>query len=437
MPAALAGLAILAAPGAARADLPGDAARIEHVWTLRGARVARLPPVFVEHGRAQAIVVPPPPEGMHEQGPGCVTVALVAVRTADFLVGAASPGAGGDVGASLHLPSLLRGDDDGDARVHSAGGAALLSRCGASRSELARVRVDLLSARAAVEVVVARSDAPLGEVSDVLPERAAGPLAPRGDTGGAIEPGPIAERLARAERRARGDGAAQVTRVTVRAMPNGAGQAELRLADGCHRVEVMAEVPTGTPRRATDVDAEARDAGGRLLARDRTDVPDARLEFCLGEAGTVVVVYGGAAGPVGVTLTDARWPVPSRVPSRFGPRARAGFAGALFRRRAPDPPEEPVFQALGVQGATAIPLEVQPGRCYLAAVALTRGEARQVRLSALLGDRLSRDEVIERPEGAAVAFCAESEPAVQLEIDARGNAPWWALSVWPMGATAP
>ena len=85
VPAALAGLAILAAAGAARADLPDDADRIERMWTLRGAHVTRLPPVFVEHGRARTIVVPPPPEG---QAPDCVAAALVAVRTADFLVGA-------------------------------------------------------------------------------------------------------------------------------------------------------------------------------------------------------------------------------------------------------------------------------------------------------------------------------------------------------------
>jgi hypothetical protein len=437
MPAVLAGLAILAATGAARADLAGDGDRIERMWRLRGAAVTRLPPVFVERGRARTIAVPPPPGGAEAAGAGCTTVALVAVRTTELAVVVPSPAQDEDGRPLMHLPALLGGNAGGEGRTRSAGGAVAVSRCGAERRELSRVRVELVSARAAVEVIVARSDAPLGEVSDVLPERVAGPLAPRGDTGGSIEPGPLADRVARAERRARSDGAAQVTRTAARALANGTGKADMLLDEGCHRVEVMAEVPAETPRRPTDVDAEARDAAGRLLARDRADVPDARLDFCLGEAEHVTVVFAGAAGPVNVTLTHARWPVPWHVPSRFGPRARAGFASALARRHAPDPQGDPVLWAIGVQGATAIPFEVQPGRCYLASVAMIQGDARSIRLSAILGDRLARDEAGDRPEGAAIAFCAQGEPAARIDVDARGNGPWWVLAVWPMGAAPP
>src|SRR5208282_5318867 len=102
----------------------------------------------------------------------------------------------------------------GSPRLHSAGGAAALVRCGEARAEMARVGVELLSTRAAVELLLVRSEAPLGEPSEILLERAAGPLAPRGDTGGPLEPGPLDERLARAERRARSDGAVEVARTT-------------------------------------------------------------------------------------------------------------------------------------------------------------------------------------------------------------------------------
>jgi hypothetical protein len=200
---------------------------------------------------------------------------------------------------------------------------------------------------------------------------------------------------------------------------------------------VLAEVPAVFPHRATDVDAEARDAAGRLLARDRADVPDARLDFCLGEAGVVTVPFMGAAGAVAVTVSDARWPLPAHLPEGFGVRARAGFAAALFRRHAPAPLGAPIFETLGVQGPTAVALAIEPERCYLAAMALVRGEARSMRLSALVGDHVTRDDTAERLEGVALSFCAEGGTVAHFDADVRGNAPWWALVVWPMGGAPP
>jgi hypothetical protein len=437
---ATAGLALLAFAAPAGADLPGDAERLARLWTLRGARVERLAPMFLEHGRSRAIIVPSEPAaqaiatGAVDPGAGCVTLAFVSVRTAEFLVGPETPPTSPEAHLRLHLPFVTRGAHDRDRRVHSAGGAAIVSRCGAGRAELGRVNLEMLSSRGAVEIVVARSDRPLGELREILPERASGPVAPRGDAGGPIEPGPLAERIARADRRARTDGAAQITRAAVRADPSGAGQFAVRMTEGCHRVEVMAEVPVAVPRRATDVDAEAHEPGGRLLARDHADVPDARLDFCLGEAGAVQVPFAGASGPALVTLSDARWAMPARVPTRWGARARGGLAAALFRRHAADPTEDPVVESLGVSGLTTIPIEVQPGRCYFAAVSLIRGDARSIRLAATIGDRVVHDDVIDRPEGAGVAFCARAEATATIDADVRGNSPWWVLAIWPMGA---
>ena len=139
------------------------------------------------------------------------------------------------------------------------------------------------SPRTMVEVLVAHSAQPLPDISSILPEREVGPLAPRGDPGRPLEPGPLPERFVRAERRARVDGAAAVSRVTMRASPAGDGTFVLQLGDGCHRVVVLAEIPTAVPRRATDIDAEARDPlSDRMLVRDRGEAPDARLEFLFG-----------------------------------------------------------------------------------------------------------------------------------------------------------
>src|SRR6185436_3111221 len=97
-----------------------------------------------------------------------------------------------DPGVLPLLPLARRPEED--RRTRSGGGAAVISRCGASSFELKRITIEVTSPRAAVEILVARSAAPLGEIREALPERAAGPLAARGDPGGPIEPGPIEAR---------------------------------------------------------------------------------------------------------------------------------------------------------------------------------------------------------------------------------------------------
>lgn len=219
----------------------------------------------------------------------------------------------------------------------------------------------------------------------------------------------------------------------MRASAAGVGQFTVKLPEGCHRLDILADVPSSVPRRATDVDAEAREAGsGRVLDRDRADAADARLDFCLGEAGVVEVQFLGAAGAVKVVLSDAQWPISPFVPAHFGARARAGLAAALARRHAPAPRAQTIVEAVGVQGETPVPVPVEPGRCYFAAAALVRGERRALRLFAEIGDRAARDDAGERSEGAGVAFCSDVEESAVLRVAARGSAPVWVLAVWPM-----
>jgi hypothetical protein len=420
--ALLAGLLLAAAP--ARADLGDDAERLARAWAERDARVERLPPVFLEHGRARWIALAPPRDG----DPPCLTVAVVGVRTTDFFLQR------GDRAADA--PAR---DEPNDAGLRSSGGAVTVSACGADRARLDRIRLELGAPRATLEIVTVRSAAPPRPLAEVLPERVAGPLAPRGDPGGPLTPRPLAERLARAEVRARGDGAAAVDRVTGRAALTGAGRFEVELVPGCHRLELLGEAAEGPAllRRPTDIDAELRDAGGRVLARDRSDLPDARLDLCVGELTPVTAVFVGAAGAGPVILTHSRWAMPARVPARWGPRARAAFAATLLRRHAPDPAEAPVREVLGIQGITSIPLEVEPGHCYLAALALVRGEAHALRLTGILGDRALRDDAVDHAESASVTFCAEHETVARLDADVRATSAFWALAVWPMGAAAP
>lgn len=436
-PPALAALGVaLTAIPTAYADLQDDAERLANQWQRAGAVVTRLDPLFLEHGRAKTVTIPDaPPAPAAAPDEGCLSIAFVAVRTAELSLAAGEAARPPEPEpADKPAPRVPERNDSG--RIRSAGGVAVITRCGAARAEIHRVNVEIASSRGTVEIVAARSPTPPAPIPESLPERIAGPMAPLSEPIGPIEPGPLPDRVARAERRARDDGAERVTRASMRSSVVGNGEFDVSLAAGCHRLEVMAEITKRLPRRATDLDAEARTQDGHVLARDRAEAPDVRLDLCVGETTLVEVPFIGASGAVTVTLSDARWPLPAQVPSTFGARAQAGMFGAILLRHAPLPEKPEIRATLGVQGTSQMGVEVEPGRCYLAALGVVRGEARFVRLSARLGDHVARDEAQGR-DGVALAFCAEDEATATIDVDARGNGVWWALEVWSLGSAAP
>lgn len=439
-------------PATARADLTADVDRLVERWSAKtGTTVTHLAPIFLEHGRLSTLRLTPPATATTTTNPvksstasatpaaaktGCTTVVLVAPRTSELAFLTDSERA-----QPIPPPSLPPGhaavtsSDEG--AIHSKGGVATLERCGKEQAahplEDERLLVQSVSPRTAVEILVVRSPASLESVEALLPERAVGPSAPRGDAGRPIDPGPLADRLARAESRSREAGAERVVRVPMRASAIGAGQFSVKLPEGCHALDVVAEVPE-TSMRTTDVDAEAHlENGGRLLARDRGEATDAHLDFCLGEPSQIEVSFIGAAGPATVTLVDAAWPLPASVPSEWGPQARGDIAMALRRRHAPSLPPEPIETLMGVQGETLAPFPVEPGQCYLAVVALVRGDARSMRVTAEIGDRAPHDELGDRPEAAQVSFCATTEDRAALRVEAHGPQPWWVGLVWRVG----
>ncbi|AKT39156.1 hypothetical protein [Chondromyces crocatus] len=437
-----------AEPG--RPDLIDDANRLTRLWSTptdadlaAGTRplVRRLPPVFVEHGRMTLVRLQEPtavaPAGSGAPGArpggawpeGCLSVVFLGPRTADFVVDTEIVPE-----EQASLEELLRQVHRGGAtrRFRSVAGAARIDRCGPERDSLRLAVLQIEGPRAAIEVIVSDSTTLQEPLEAVFPERVFGPLAPRGDLGPALEPGPLAERVARAERRARADGATRFVKTETRSSVEGTGELALRLPEGCHRVEVMADVPSTLPRAATDVDAAIREEGaGRLLDRDRGEAADARLFACVGEPTLVEIPFVGTAGAVRVIVSDATWPIPSAVPAHHGARARGGFAAALRRRNAPAPVAAPLHEVVGIAGDTLVPLSVEPGRCYFAAVAVARGEARALRLGVEIGERALRDDA-PRADSAGAAFCAEAEDRVVVRVFSRGQSAWWALAVWPM-----
>jgi hypothetical protein len=414
------------------ADLSEDADRLVLDWSTRGAYTQRIAPVFAEHGQSRIINVAADPA--RDVIPGCTTVAILGAPTIDYAV---APLRDGIVLELLPLPDGHPAVSLDAASVRSAFGLATLTRCNEERRELNRLVVSMRSPRGTIEAVIARSTASIGDARDVLSERVAGVVAPRGDPGRPIEPGPLAERVVRVEENARLDGAVSVSRVSDVASVQGTGQTRLRLAEGCHRIAVMAAVPSTFPHSATDVDAEARDADGHVLAQDRSETPDAHLEFCIGETARISIMYAGVSGAMPIIVTDAVWPLSASIPNHWGGRVRAGFALALRRRNAPSPTALPVSESLGSSGTTMVPVSIEPDHCYFASVAMLRGEPRSIRISANVGDRYIRDDVNDRPEGAGIAFCSGSEQSARIEVDVRGNNVFWVFALFPFGEATP
>ncbi len=417
-------LATIALGSSARADLSSDVERVARLWSGEGTKIVRHPPLFLEHGRPTMVTI----DVSATDPDGCTRVAVMGERTMLFGVALASETDGG-----VNVDPEAEPDPSAS-RVRSSAGLAELMRCGDAQADLGNLVLLLGSPRGAVEVLSATSTGRLVGAAEMLPERGSGPLAPRGEPGRPPPPTPVAERLARARQGAIDEGAARVVDVSMNASPRGTGEFVLRMGEGCHRVTLLAAPLAAAPRLPADLDAEARDnESGRLLAKDRGEAIDARLDFCLGETSLVSVRYGGAPGPAEVTALDAVFTLPEGLPTAWGATVRAGLAGALRRRGAPSPVEDPIFEALGAHGTTMVPIEVVPGACYVAAVALLRGETRGMRLIAEIGDRQPQDQATPDQDGAAIAFCADVETSARLTLDVRSSQAFWSLAVFRLG----
>jgi hypothetical protein len=303
-------------------------------------------------------------------------------------------------------------------------GAVSIERC-SEGEPLRRLIVSTDSGRGALEMVVARSAKPLPPLRTVLPERTGGVLAAAAEPG-TLPPLPTPERRAEiAESRAKRDGAVVAKRTTWQAGIDGAGAGEQTLAAGCHTLQLFALDPrTAHPGRRgkLDLDAEMRDKeGDRLLARDRTDAPDAQLATCVGEATQVAVVFAGSPPAAPVLVSHVAWPLPDHLPTVWGSEARGHMAHVLLVRHVVSLPRDPSVVAQGGSGVTPIPLSIEPGACYLAVTTLVRESARSIGLRVRVGARTSMDDRGVDEDGAAVAFCARDRETALAEVEARGS----------------
>ena len=418
---ALACLLVVGSWGAAaRAELVGDAERLEEAYARGGAEVTRMTPRFVLQDTGMRAVLPGL-EGLGEGARPCVTVIALAVRSARFSMRPALPRVMGMVAPA----------------VDAEAGVAKLEDCGGESLSTGAVEVLMGKRPGTIELFVVRHAGALSSPSVVLPERASGPLPPP-EPVGPLRLAPLAERRERAEAAARRDGASFVARVDVVSDLRGRGAIVLRLKEGCHRVAVLADAaalaPGATPP-AVDVDATAQFPGNEEpLVFDRSHAPDARLDFCIGRTRDVELRFVGAGGAVPIAILTSFWALPSGLPAVWGDDARAGFAWALHRRPSPAVTQPPDHVLSGASGMTRVPVAVEPSSCYLAALALTRGTSAGLRLTARLGAQRRHDDATGQLAAAAVSFCTgAADRVVTMQMDVRSQTAWWGLALWRMG----
>jgi hypothetical protein len=305
----------------------------------------------------------------------------------------------------------------------------------------ARLLVTSDSGRGALETLVARSARPLPPLRGILPERMGGSGPPPADPGLLPPLPPPDKRADVAEARARRDGATIAPRATWIAGSDGAGATELVLEAGCHALSLFAVDPRAAMpilRTRLDLDAEMRDeTGDRILTRDRTDAPDARLELCVGESTPVEIGFAGSGPNAPVLASHAIWPIPDRLPAAWGNEARARMAHVLLTRHVRALLREPVLLAEGGSGSTPVPLSIEAGACYLVVVSVVQGASRVVDLHVHVGTRDAFDDRGVDENGAVVAFCAGSHTSAVAEVEARGTPLLgWGLALYRVASGA-
>ncbi|HLK40016.1 MAG TPA: hypothetical protein VKU41_24840, partial [Polyangiaceae bacterium] len=329
----------------ASAQLRESIDRVADAWRAAGGAVVVDRTRFLNDDETMPVVVPdlPPAE--------CTTAVILGAR-----------------GIGFHVRVSDVSDEDPSKRIPSEAGAVSIEICGEPFPRRLLVTSD--SGRGALETVLATSVRPLPALRAVLPERGGGGLTNAPEPGTLPALPPPDRRAQASEARARRDGFEVLPRASWPSGVDGAGAGEDTLAPGCHTLELFAVDPRAFHpglRAKLDLDAEMRDAlGDRLLARDRTDAPDARLAACVGEGTQVDVVFVGSPPGVPVLVTHWMQPLPQHLPTLWGSEARARMAHVLLTRKALPPPRDPIFVAQGGVGMTPVPVSLEPGGCYLA-----------------------------------------------------------------------
>jgi hypothetical protein len=415
-------LALLVSSRAHAEDLRDVAGRVEGAWRAAGGLVSRGGARFVMEDESTTVDVRASRDPKGEGDTSCVRVAFIGAR-----------------GMSFHVTPLVTsaGTADDDPPVASVAGVVELHGCGVV-PDLVRLRSD--SGRGALEVVVASGQSTLPPASAVLLERTGGVL-PAAPDPGALPPLPSpGARAAVAEARLVADGFRLLPQLTLDAGDDGKGGTDLTLGEGCHQLELFAPEPRPAsphtiPRRSRlDLDGALRRPEGDVIVDDQSIAPDVRLESCFAVATRVRVTFEGAPHGGPVLVSHAVHVLPQHLPATWTPEVRARVAASLLGHHAASPRDDAVLLARGASGNTPVPLDVEPGACYVAVAAMDHkaGRGHGVALRATVGGRVTQDDQGARDTAAVVAFCAADATTARVEVDARSAASGWSLAVFRM-----
>jgi hypothetical protein len=398
----------------AHAGLAADADAVAARYA-QSASVTRLPPKLYGSGGPSAVTLPM--EATLLPNSGCTTVVAIGAVSTAF---------------ALSLPGSDDDDDPGELVASSVAGLAQMTRCGSRRAELADLTIEVRSPHAVIEWIVATSKVPAPLARSILPHRDPGSVPPLQRPGPPPSPGPVAPRVLRLESRLAREDKASVERRTAIADASGAGRVLLELSPGCHRMTVFGAPSDAPDEDFHDIDAELAWASGGIASIDRTESPDAALLACTAERELGILAFAGAGKGGSVVVVHGVTDLPAGVPVRWG-AARARVARTLLERHIPAPSSSPIYESLGVAGLTVLPLELEPGRCYLAAVASLQGEVKLIALNAVAFGPAAQAHVDDTDEAAAVTFCAGTTPHGRLEVEVHGASPIWLAAIWPSG----
>ena len=411
--------ATLALGNVAFADLGGDVERLKLAWAAN-AKLALMSPRLLERGTIRRLFLPK--ENVDPTSEDCTTVAVLSAPSTSFVL--------------RFLPTHDAGAQSRDWHEPSIAGAAQITRCGARKAMLSRIAVEMRSPRGVVEFVVARAPEPMPSLLKTLPHRDPGPPGRRREIGPPASLAPLAERVARVQHRNAQNNGVDPYERKVMSSRSGTGNKLFRLDAGCHRFDVLGE-PSEDEEHPTDVDVVVKSVAEELvLGEDRSDNPDASVEFCVGQQEIVKLNFQGAAPRSEVSVVLASWRLPMGLPEAWGARARASMAEAVGQAQFPALTESPVFATLGVQGPTFLPIEVLPDACYLAVVATIRGATHGIALAAESGGALGQNQSQPDETSTSLAFCAEGSDRAVIEVEAHGSGLGWLLGVWQVGSLA-
>lgn len=412
-------VALLALPSAASADLGADVERVKLAWAS-SAKLADLKPRLLERGAIRRLFLPK--ENIDPTSEDCTTVAVLGAPSSNFVL--------------RFLPADSEGAASRDWPEPSIAGVAQVTRCGARKAMLSRVAVEMRSPRGVLEFVVARSSEPMPSLLKTLPHRDPGPPGRRREIGPQASLAPLPARIARVQHRNAQNNGLDPYERKVASSRSGTGSKLFRLDAGCHRFDVLGEA-SDDEEHPTDVDLIIRSVSEEIvLAEDRSDNPDASVEFCVGQQEIVKLTFQGAAPRTEVSVVLASWQLPQGLPEAWGTRARASMAEAVGKAQFPALTESPVFSTLGVQGPTFLPIEVLPEACYLVVVAAIRGATHGIAVAAESGGSLGQNQSQPDQTSTSLAFCAEGSDRAVLEVEAHGSGLGWLLGLWQVGSVA-